>query len=364
MRVERTDAGTLRSPKRMDNGFMRVDGYIARTGIQEYFDANGKPVKELRLPEDVFDLASVESFRHLPVTNQHPPAMLTAKTAKQYSVGSVGEVRQDGQNLSASMMITDAEAILAIENGRTQLSNGYSCELATADPALFAEWGPHDFIQKNIRGNHVAIVDNARCGEQCSLKLDCTDKREKTMSHKLKMDGMEFEVSDPNAQAAHDRAIAAHKERADAAEASAAAKDKTVTELQAKLDVFEAERKERPARIAEEAKKLSALYSEAEKHLGENAKVDFDEMAIRKAVIAKLSPKVNLDGKDESYIRAAYDTAVAMAAQLPQAIDKARAIGTYDTGNLTADNTDEMPSRSPEEARARMIERNRRALVK
>ena len=58
-RIYRADASALSPPERMENGWLRVDGKIARIGIQEYDDAAGKLHRELRIPEEVFDEASL-----------------------------------------------------------------------------------------------------------------------------------------------------------------------------------------------------------------------------------------------------------------------------------------------------------------
>lgn len=233
VRVRRFDSGELAAPVRLPNGFLKAEGRISRTGIQEYSNPGGGMHRELRLPEEVFSPESMASFHLVPVTNTHPSGLLTAQDAKRYSVGSVGEnVRRDGDFLAASMMITDADAIVCAELGRSELSCGYGCELdATQHENLIAEWGPYDFIQRNIRGNHVALVDEARAGAGAAIRLDENDSvmiasstktvtnQEKTMPQSVKIDGISMEVTDANApaiQQAFDRLLASSKK--DAAE--------------------------------------------------------------------------------------------------------------------------------------------------
>lgn len=252
-RFEKIDAGELRAPVRRDNGFLQVEGRLARVGIQEYYDGAGKMHRELRIPEEVFDKKSLESFQQVPVTNTHPPVLLDARNAKQYAVGSVGEdVRRDGDFMVARMMITDEAAIAAAEQGRSQLSNGYTCWLdSTQDPKLVEKWGPYDFIQREIRGNHVALVDVARAGPEARLRLDASDAAAGDLhqeisipkggalesSHhpqvtpgslympiKFTVDGFELEVQDANAKSVIERAIAAAKK--DSADQLSAAQHK------------------------------------------------------------------------------------------------------------------------------------------
>lgn len=211
VRVRRFDAGTLASPERLPNGWMRVEGRIARVGIQEYQDAGGGTHRELRLPEEVFDPESLASFAMVPVTNTHPAQLLDSTTARHYSVGSVGErVRPDGDYVAAPFMITDADAIKAVEAGRVQLSNGYSCELEEVPGTWKGE--RYDSVQRKIRGNHLAIVDSARAGDGARIRLDSGDAcaienrdriqhiKENAMPNvTLKLDGRAVEITEATA---------------------------------------------------------------------------------------------------------------------------------------------------------------------
>jgi hypothetical protein len=331
---------------RRDNGFLRVDGRIARANVvQEYRKADGTVSRELRIPEEVFAADSLASMAQLPVTNRHPPGMLNAKNARKYTVGSVGEnVRQDGDYVAATMMITDEDAIDAAEHGRSQLSVGYTCELEPFDAAsqdhaaLAAKYGKFDSIMRNIRGNHVALVDVARAGPGASLRLDANDAmtlnyqsmaNEEQKMHRFLMDGLTIEVADANAQAIIEKAISAQKDRADAAEKREAEKDKRITELTAKVDMLGAEAKDlkdaaakKDAAKADEFKALLALGAEIASLGVDVSKLDHNELAYKTAAVKKLRPSVNVDGKGADYIAALYDLA---RSEEPSAADKARA---------------------------------------
>lgn len=238
-RVLRFDLGELAPPEKLDNGWLRVEGKIARIGIQEYEDASGTVHRELRLPDEVFDAASLHSFEMVPLTNTHPPVLLDDKNTKSYQVGHAGQViRRDGDFVVAPLLITDAQAILAAKVGRSQLSNGYSCELdSTQDPTLTEQWGAYDFIQRKIRGNHIALVDAARAGPEARVRLDSgaarmvdpsgqrapapTTEPERTTMKTLRIDSINIDAEAPDAQAVIDRTLAAIKERSDAALSSA-----------------------------------------------------------------------------------------------------------------------------------------------
>lgn len=244
-RVDRIDyAESLAKAQRLDNGFLRCEGKISRVGIQEYANEDGSVHRELRLPEDVFEAASMASFAMLPVTNSHPPGLLTAMDARQFQIGSVGEnIRpHEGEWVAAPMMITDQEAIKYINAGRQQLSCGYSCELEEV-AGTHPVYGPYDARQTKIRGNHIALVDEARAGADARIRLDDgnvvmrklakdapTQTSESTTMGKITVDGLALELSDANQgtiQQAIDRALEKAKQegvaKADAAMQRAAA---------------------------------------------------------------------------------------------------------------------------------------------
>lgn len=399
-RVRRFDyvsSGNLRAPERMDNGWLKTEGRIARIGIQEYRDADGKVLKELRLPEEVFDSASLASFQQVPVTNQHPPEMLNAQNAKKYAVGSLGEnIRADGDFVVAPIILTDAEAIAAAEAGRSQLSNGYTCSLdPTQDREYIARYGEYDFIQRNIRGNHCAMVDYARAGVEARMRLDAKDaisgigkidldmllfksgngyseKRdagsEKRMLHPLKFDGLTYEVTDQNAQAQHDRFVAGMKKQHD--------------ELSAKFDLLQNQIKEDAAAVVEfngskitvaeirDSKKLAAflggivrqaanvradLIVEARKHLPASEKLDtMADDEIKKAVALALNKDQKLDDKSPEYINVLYDLSIAAAAKKvsPTQVDAVRAFAAP-----TQVNADQLPAFDPAAAQKAMVQR-------
>lgn len=414
-RFEHLDAASLKPPVRMDNGFLKVEGRIARVGIQEYRRADGTVERELRIPEEVFHPDSLASFQQVPVTNCHPPGMLTAKNAKQYSVGSVGEnVRQDGEFVAAPLMITDSDAIASIEAGRSQLSNGYSCRLDyTKKPELVKQYGEYDASQHDIRGNHCALVDLARAGSGASIRLDEGDamtgefcssgsnmlvssphEGDRSMPIKIKLDGFDIEVADSNAQSIIERAIEkarvdgratfeAEKVRADTAEKAKGDLAKSISELSAKVDSLEAKAKadaDETIKINGQDMKLTELRDQAKfdaailplvakagaargalvtlatQHLGANEKLDgLSDIEIKKLVIKKLDKDIKLDGKDETYIFHRFDFETEKAAKNQvRPIDRVRLVQQ----DPPAGHVDSDPvSDDPDEVRKQMIAR-------
>jgi len=173
--VKRYDYGELSNVKRSSQGFLRIPGFITRTGVFSYRDGEGNVRRELRHPEDVFLPDSLETLKQTPVTLEHPPEMVTPTNVSKYMKGYVGErldVVQD--KIEGDLTISHQDAIDAVEKkGIKELSAGY---LADLEPEVgHFNGAPYNFRQKNIRYNHVALVDRGRAGPEVRLRLDSAD---------------------------------------------------------------------------------------------------------------------------------------------------------------------------------------------
>lgn len=334
MSVRRFDKASFSKAVKLDNGMLKAPARLTRVGVFEYRLPDGTVVRELRLPEEVFNVDSMASFELVPLTDDHPTendGEVTAENAKRLSVGSVGAPKQDGRFLAATLMVTDSNAIMKMQGGKQELSCGYFCDREPAAPG--AVWRdpesgrdlPYDFIQRNIRGNHVAVVDRGRAGPEVRVQLDAADavqvqpgegenpdhhpKLEVPAMEKFVIDGLDLEVSPTVKQAlvkqakATEESLAASKAetdkqtaRADAAEAKVAALEKSLTEA---TD---------PAKLQAAVAARVALETSARAHLGNEAKLDgLDAQGVKKAVVAKLSPDTKLDGKSADYVDALFD---------------------------------------------------------
>lgn len=171
-RVQRTDISALRPVERREDGTILADAHLTRTGVFDYHQADGSLRRELRLPEDVFDAASLKSFEGRPITNDHPPGMIDAQNARQFTVGALtGTVTQDGDHSRGRLSVYDADTVKAMNSGKIQVSCGYTCD-TIEKPGEHPIYGKYDAIQKNIRGNHVAIVDRGRAGQTAAVRMD------------------------------------------------------------------------------------------------------------------------------------------------------------------------------------------------
>ena len=181
----RVDRGRLEHAREDHNGNFIVTGAITRTGVYTYkhVDKDGKvfTTEELRHPDDVYDAKSIASFTQLPLTDEHPlEGRVTPENVKRLSVGNLGDTitRGDKDCVMADLIIRDATAIAkvrAMDGGKPkrELSCGYAAEV-TPEKGVYQ--GEHyDHRQRNIQGNHVALVSKGRGGPEVRLLLDAED---------------------------------------------------------------------------------------------------------------------------------------------------------------------------------------------
>ena len=200
-------------------GYLRAWATIARTGVQMYTDADGSIRREYRPEGEVASPESLASFAGKAITLEHPPVLLDSANTKDYQIGFSGtEVVYDDGFVRAVMTITDEEAIKRIMRGDAkEVSAGYRVNYE-ATPGVTDSGENYDGIQKEINGNHIAVVRRGRAGPQVKLHLDRLDAadpslftpiEEPSMTAKVNFDGAEFEVTESVA-------LAVTKEREDA----------------------------------------------------------------------------------------------------------------------------------------------------
>ena len=273
-RFQRRDAGELARPVRTPEGFLQVEGVLARPCILHYPVAGGGVRHELLLPVHLFNAESMRSFAVLALTDTHPEQLLTPDTVKEHQIGSIGEPRADGDRLVSLLGILAASAIRSVENGRAELSCGYSCgmdETPGIHPTLRCPTcgsGEYDAIQIDRRGNHVALCDSARAGAAARIRLDSdgnaeivapqhesahagiatqqTNSETPRMPHTIRIDGLTLSVDDTNLPSLQTRidslAGKADQEKARADAAETARKDAVAKfdAAVARLDAFKA----------------------------------------------------------------------------------------------------------------------------
>ena len=153
---------------------------IARTGTQDYLGSelglsggeSEQIIAVVRPPDEVFSEATLASFEGKPVTNDHPPGLIGPDEVKTYEMGHAQNIRRGTGEwkdyMIADLHIHDRDLIDAIQNGKREISCGYECDYVKNEDGTYS--------QKNMRGNHVAVVDRGRAGKRAAI-LD-SDKNE------------------------------------------------------------------------------------------------------------------------------------------------------------------------------------------
>ena len=159
------------------NGYLVTPAIIARSGVQDYlawelfgFEEGKDPERIVRLyrPErEVFADDAMASFERLPVTSDHPFEDVVAGNWEKYAVGSTeGQPVREGALVKHQLIINKASAVNDVQRGKRELSCGWSF-VPDMTPGVTDDNEPYDLIAREIRGNHIAIVDAGRCGPAC-----------------------------------------------------------------------------------------------------------------------------------------------------------------------------------------------------
>lgn len=383
VRYDRIDAPTwmTESFTQTPEGYIRGRACVTNIGVFPYKLSDGSIEYELRHPDDVFESESLDSLRLKPVTNNHPNEAVTADNIKLFQVGNLGDNPMNGDNihLTIDMIIQDAQTIDDVLRGKRELSCGYTADVVDESGVWLGM--PYTKRQKNIRYNHVAVVDVARAGEAARIKLDSGDgvlirsfsddaalavedtnsNKEGRMADNMKT--IQLDSVDYEAEPAVIDAYLKEKSRADSLENTVQAKEGEIAKLEAerdsakeKLDSVEQKLAELEASHLDEAEinkrvqariELMALANDAKAEV----KVDMSDMDIKKAIVLAVYPKTSLDGKSDEYINARVDCAREDVALEKEKNDTAN----VNEGNLPTTKVDGVDS--AKEAYNRMVER-------
>ena len=177
--VLKIDRVPVSNPRLDANGFLKVKATIARVGVQEYYE-NGKLIRDFRPSDEVEK--SAKTFTDKPITVDHPPEeVVTVETTNKYLKGLVKDSYFEKDTIDAELLITHLDAVKSALSTHRQLSCGYHCDYDETSgvwidaDGLVGEKGkeyPYDRIQRNIVGNHLALVPMGRAGDIASIKND------------------------------------------------------------------------------------------------------------------------------------------------------------------------------------------------
>lgn len=329
-----TDRAQIGGMKVTQDGYLVGDVRCSRTGIQQYLGVElGLPTSDVinvyRPESEVFSKDSLASYANKPISDDHPVEMITSDNWAKYGKGDIGsDIVRDGEFVSVSYKIMDGDTIAKVKAGKAEVSMGYMAEIDFQD-GVTPDGQAYQAIQKNIRINHLAIVDRGRAGSECgfsdsakSLKWGTspiTKVGDNQVTLKtLIVDGLTVETTDTGAAAvqklADDKntvvrqladAKAAHETAINAKDAELAVKDAEIDALKAaKLS---------DAEIDAKVKARSDLLSKAHMVAKDADFTGLSDADIKKAaVVAKLGDAA-IDGKTEAYIDARFDILVESA---------------------------------------------------
>jgi uncharacterized protein len=157
------------------NGFLLVKGCpISSFGIFDYgagqLGLGGDPmriVKVFRPESAVTDAAAIESFKNVPLINDHE--MLSgfqkdesATAPEDYGVSGVltSNVYYEAPWMRGDLKVFARDMQEDLKSGKKDLSLGYSCDFELK-PGVF-DGQAYEAVQTNLRGNHIALVAEGR----------------------------------------------------------------------------------------------------------------------------------------------------------------------------------------------------------
>ena len=325
------DRVTANGVRRTSDGYLVAQAPVARTGVQLYRGAelgmNDRQFVRVYRPEaEVFSDASMQSYAHRPMTNDHPGVLVDSDNWSDFAVGQTGdEIVRDGQTVRVPLVLMDQKAINDFENGKRELSMGYTADLEVLDEAGVTEDGQeYDAIQRNMRMNHLALVQkgragNARIGDgRDPHNTAHTQTGGHTMPDTLKkvvVDGLTIETTEQGAQALEKVA----KQLDDATTANAqlqATHDTAVTDHAREIAAKDAEIEKLKGEQLTDAQMAEAVAARTE--LVNNAKRihdkgEYDQLSaedIRKTALAGKFGDSAIEGKAQAYIDARFDIEV------------------------------------------------------
>lgn len=297
------DASSLRE---LPNGAIAVQGQITHPGVFRYRGDKGEPRAEYRPESTVFAADAMASFEDMAVTIDHPrgsngvPRKVTPDTWRGDAVGHMRNVRREGSNVVADLVVHRADAIAGIRGCKLkELSCGYDVAVDET-PGQAPDGTKYDAVHTAIRGNHVALlpVGRARGGAECVLRVDGHEAFEPEEASPApaaaspRESGPVRTLQGKQMDPEHIKAVA----RADAAEARVTALESELADG-ARMDALVAERTS-----------LLAAATEAGVEVKDKDGKSLSNAAIKRAIVSKRSPSLasRVDSLDTAGVDIAY----------------------------------------------------------
>jgi hypothetical protein len=291
-------------------GWIKDRPVLTRAGIFEYRRPDGKVIKEYRPEAEVFHADSLGSLSGIPITNGHK-GMVSASVPTPIIGAVLSPGVQQGRDMVADIVIHNTAAL----GSRRELSLGYTAQMDET-PGTW-EGQSYDAIQKNIRHNHLAVVDKGRAGN-ARLRLDSGDAVHGNFTTE------EEEMPDPIPNLVSVRLDEIEYKAAPEVARAIGKLQTQVADIQKKYDGIEAERDDLKKKVGDHETELKKVREGAKEDLrtrlgleqqAEQLQIKFDaadsDRLIQEKVVKKLRGDMKFDGKSDDYVASAYDLAVA-----------------------------------------------------
>lgn len=160
------------------NGFMEVkDNPLSKVGVFPYLGSEIAGAEDpdrvyyvYRPAEELSRQETIDSFKLMPFIDEHEVLGTRGMPAERKGMqGTIGEqVYFDAPYLRGNIKIHSSAAQSLIKAGKVELSPCYSCEWFPED-GMF-EGQAYQFTQRNIIGNHLALVEEGRTGPDVAVQ--------------------------------------------------------------------------------------------------------------------------------------------------------------------------------------------------
>lgn len=313
------DSVSLGETRVTSDGYLVADVRAGRVGIQTYagFEVN-RPEKEVirvyRPADEVFSDETLGSFTSVPITLDHPDEAVNARNWKKFAIGYTGEdARSEGRYVRVPLILKDAAAIEAVQNGKRELSFGYTCDLKW-EPGVTEDGEEYDAIQQRIRGNHLAIVSAGRAGSTCRIGDHADDYGVRDMTAKLTVDGIGLDgVSDTTAQVVskalkdRDDEIRTLKALVTSKDSELSAKDKQLGALDGEVETLRKKQLDQPQMDTLVAERFDIVAKA--RAITPDIKTDgIGIAAIKRAVVVSKFGENKVSDKSDDYVGALFDS--------------------------------------------------------
>lgn len=312
------------------NGWPEIkNNPISKVGVFDYRGSQipgapdpNKMYRVLRPEDELNSPEAIDSFKLLPWIDNHVMLGEGVGLMPADKKGVQGVIGQDVHfqdgTLYGNLKVFSGALADLIEAGKRELSCGYRCTYDWTPGVWNGQ--PYDAVQRNIRGNHLALVKNGRMGPDVAvLDHSDTDRFVFTCDSTFEVNNMADEIKKPDAEAGAGNEGASLQDLRDQFAAFLPKLDevlKIAAAVKAALGEEEAEAaaegSENEAEDAEGMAAAAAEGAEREETAAENAEAKdneekekapaMDEAALARAVSTRIAARDKIAGRLAKHI--------------------------------------------------------------